>query len=321
MTAAIKNGDFEQVTSVVIAKDGKIIYEQYFDDGGKNALRNTRSVTKSIASMLLGIAIQEKKIRNEKAFIWPLLNLKRPASNPDKRKQRITFEDLITMSSLMECHDENQYSRGNEERMYLIEDWVQFFADLPIQGFPAWMKKPEDSPYGRNFRYCTAGVTALGAAIQTAVKQPLDDYAQEKLFSPLGIDKVLWQKSPLGLPQAGGGLSLRSVDLLKLGQLYLDKGKHQNKQILPSSWVEKSITPQAKVDDGVAYGYLFWLMDFPIKENTVTSYSMNGSGGNTVQIFPQQNAVIVITTTNFNVRQPHNITRKLLLQYIFPNIM
>lgn len=312
--ADVEHGDFKTITSVLVAQDGKVVYEHYFDDGGAEARRNTRSATKTVAGMLAGLAIEDGKLPSASARVFDILpaQYRERMAHPDPRKDAITVEDLLTMSSIAECDDDNQFSRGNEERMYIVEDWVQFYADLPVQGFPAWMPKPADSPHGRSFRYCTAGVTTLGATIQAAVHEPLQAYAQRRLFDPLGIQAPEWQLSPLGLAQAGGGLGLRTRDLWKLAQLYLDGGRYEGRQLVPADWVRRSLSPQATARDDADYGYLWWLMKIPYGGKTVVMPAMAGTGGNDIFLVPDKRAVVVITTANYNERQPHQYTFKLL---------
>lgn len=316
--AAVERGDFKAITSILVAEDGKIVYEHYFD-GDAQTRRNTRSATKTVAGMLAGLAIEDGALTSASARAFDVLpaRYRQRMEHPDPRKDAITVEDLLTMSSLVECDDENQFSRGNEERMYLVEDWVQFYADLPVQGFPAWMPKPADSPHGRSFRYCTAGVTTLGATIQAAVREPLQAYAQRRLFDPLGIEAPEWQFSPLGLAQAGGGLGLRTRDLWALAQLYLDGGRRDGRQLVPADWVRRSLSAHATAREDADYGYLWWLMKIPLDGRTVVMPAMAGTGGNDIFLVPEKRAVVVITTANYNERQPHQYTFK-LLQALLP---
>lgn len=320
VTSAINAGEYKQITSVVVSRHGKLIYEHYFDQEGAEGLRNTRSVTKTVTSMLVGVAVDRKQLRLD-TKVLPRFPELQPLANPDPRKDNITVEDFLTMSSLLECDDDNQLSRGNEERMYLIEDWSRFAAELPIRGFPDWQPRPEKSPYGRAWSYCTAGVTLLGPLLERVSGQSVPDFAAAHLFKPLGIDQVKWQFQPKGSAMTGGGLQLRSVDLAKLGQLYLNGGRWEGQQIVSSEWVRNSIAPHANAREGYDYGYLWWLQTFKVDGRSVPAFGMSGSGGNKVFVLPEQDAVVVITTTNFQVRGAHPLSEKLLTSLILPTLL
>lgn len=320
LTRSLRNGEFSGIDSVLLARRGRLVYEAYGDGPDEGAarlrLRNPRSATKTVTGMLIGIAIERGFLDGVSAPILPFFPEKQSVQHPDPRKAAITVEDLLTMSSLLECDDENTFSRGHEERMYPLEDWVGFALNLPVRGFPGWATKPADAPYGRSFSYCTAGTIVLGGVLERAVGQPIPDFARDTLFRPLGIERAEWQYTPTGQAMTGGGLSLASRDLLKLGQLYLQGGEWGGRQVVPARWVASSTRPHARVDEATEYGYLWWLRAFSSAGRSYAGYLMQGNGGNKVAVFPALELVAVVTSSKYNARGMRDVSDQLLVNYI-----
>ncbi len=316
MEEKINQGDYENITSVLVAKNGKLRYEQYFNTGGLHVKNNTRSVTKTMATVLVGLAIKEKHINSEQDKIFKYLKPRKPIQNPDSRKADITIEDLLSMSSIMECDDWNYFSRGNEERMYIIEDWLQFFVDLPVRSYP-WGPKPSDAPHGRVMSYCSAGAAALAEVVQSAIGQPVDQFFKEKFLNPLEINDYKLHHTPTQTLNTAGGSEYRSRDFLKMIQLFLQNGEWNGKEIIPSAWIGKSTTVKVNVRENTDYGYLLWLKSFG-SEKKYAAYYMSGNGGQKVLAIPQLDLAVVITTTNYGNRKAHDYTDELMDTYIVP---
>ncbi len=318
MNSKIENGDYEEITSILIAKKGKLVYEKYYNGASKESKHNTRSVTKTIATLLTGIAIDKGFISSEKDPIFPYLLDKMPVENPDPRKAEITLEDLLTMSSIVECDDNDDYSRGNENRMYIVEDWSKFYLDLPVKGYP-YRPKPEDSPYGRTMSYCSAGAAIVSEVVQSAVKMPADLFAKEHLLKPLNITDYTLHYSPTGTLNTAGGSEYKSRDLLKIIQMCANGGLWNGEQIVSESWIKKATSPKANAWEGMDYGYLFWLRTYG-GDNGVACYAMAGNGGNKVMSFPALDLTVVLTSTNYNNRKAHGYTDEILDKFIIPVI-
>lgn len=319
MDSLIVSKEFKEISSVVIAHNGKVIFENYYNGNTSDTKHNTRSCTKTITGTLIGSLIQDGSIKSVNESASKFSKVKN-IQNSDNRKDKITIEDLLTMSSMLECNDWEQDSRGKEDRMYLIEDWVKFYWDLPIKGFPEWVTKPKDSKYGRSFSYCTAGIVVLGDVINN-ISGSLEKYADKALFSKLGITDYHWQMTPTGIPMTGGGLGLKSRDLLKIGQLYLNNGQWNNERIISAEFVNESTKPKAEVGMfDYEYGYLWWLSEFGT-ESKEKAYFMSGTGGSKIVVLPKLDLVVVLTSTYYNGGiESHNQTTKLLDEYIVPEI-
>jgi CubicO group peptidase (beta-lactamase class C family) len=315
MEAAIAGDAAPDTTSVLIARDGRLVYERYFGKGGRDVLNDTRSATKSVTALLVGAAVDRGLIDGAQAPVYGFFP-DRHWLNADPRKLRFTVEDLLTMSSQWECDDDNQFSAGNEERMYLSADWTQFALDLPIKGYAPWMKRPEDSPHGRSFAYCTAGSFLLGAIVERVSGQPLAAFARDALEKPLGIHESQWQRSSEGVGMGGGGTRYRSRDLAKLGQLLLDGGRWNGKQVVSAEWIRAMTTVQAQAREDADYGYQVWRFGFDVRGTRHAAWAMSGNGGNYVFVVPSRRLVAVITRTRFNQRDMHAQSQKLMSDYI-----
>lgn len=309
----IRKGDYGTVTSVLIMEDGQIAYEGYFNGANANSLHNTRSVPKTITGMAVGAAIDEGLLSVD----TPAANFfsdVAPFENPDPRKFNITIEDAITMSSILECDDNDRFSRGNEARMSIVEDWASFFWDLPIRGYPGWSDTPATAKYGRVFAYCSAGVEMAGQLVERATKTRFQDYVKAKFFDPMEIDRFEWQENGLGQAHKSGGLSLTALGLAKFAEMQRSGGLYNGQRILSQTWTEEAIKPRAVAysDQQVEYGYLWWLSPYVVLGERFEDYYMAGNGGNRVVVMPAHDLVVVITKTDFNTRGMHQATDKLI---------
>lgn len=315
MDAAISGGQAPDTTSVLVVHGGALVHEAYFNGAGRNTLHNTRSLTKSVTAMLVGAAIDRGLISGVQAPVLGFFPDRHPA-HPGAFKNAIDIEDLLTMSAQWECDDNNEYSAGHEERMYVSADWTGFTLDLPERGYAPWMKRPADSPHGRAFAYCTANAFLLGAIVERASGIPLQRFAAEVLERPLGMATSVWNRSSEGVGMGGGGTEYRSRDLAKLGQLIIDEGRWDGRQVLPVAWTRAMTQVHAQTPFDADYGYQIWRFPFSVGDKPVHAWAMSGNGGNAVFVVPEKQLVVVVTRTHFNQRGMHQETQKLLQDYV-----
>jgi CubicO group peptidase (beta-lactamase class C family) len=321
LAAAVDAGEFQRLRAVVLARGGSLVFERYYNGADRDARTNVRSASKSVTSALIGVAIDRGEIAGVDARILELLPGYADRAAREPRLAEITVEDFLTMSSSLECDDWNEFSRGNEERMYLVEDWVGFAFDLPIRGFPPWTTRPEASPYGRAFSYCTAGAFALGAALEAATGAQIEDYAEAHLFGPIGLVGQEWPQAPSGQAITGGGLDMRARDMVRFGQLYLDGGSWRGTRVLSEDWVRQSFEPRAELDDETLYGYLWWIRDFEIESEVRRAYYASGNGGNEIFVVPDLDLVVAIAATAYNQPYQHDQAMRMMANYVLPAVV
>ncbi|MBL8519871.1 MAG: serine hydrolase [Betaproteobacteria bacterium] len=264
----------------------------YTDPGLRSKPPDLRSATKSITALLAGIAIARGHVPSVKSRVAALLPEHRKALESDPRKAAMTVEDLLTMRSGLDCDDWSPGSPGHEDTMYERRDWLAFWAALPSRDAP-----------GTHFSYCTGNVIALGAIIASAAGMPLDRFAREHLFEPLGIRGERWD-TWLGGRQvdSGGHLRLQPGHFARIGELVLAQGRWQGRQVVPAGWILRATTAHTEIPGRKQrYGYLWWVDETSLANLPKTRLLMAwGNGGNYLVVMPELRAVAAFTGTRFN---------------------
>lgn len=304
----IAENRFRNITGIAVIKNGKLLLEEYFNGSGRDSLQDTRSVGKSFSSALTGIAIKEGYLKSEYQNLKEFYDLKK-FKNYSSQKDNVTLKTLLTMSSGFDGNDEDSESPGNEENMYPTDNWVQFTLDLPMT---------ENKP-GKHWSYFTAGVVVTGDILDKSVPEGLENYADQKLFQPLGITHYQWQFTPQRKPSLAGGLRMKVLDLAKFGQLYKNNGIWNGKTLLDTSWIKKSFTNYfTDQKDFEGYGYLFWRKVYKVGNKNFEAYQCSGNGGNKIIVFTEIPVVMVITATAYNQPYAHSQADKMVQEYLLP---
>jgi CubicO group peptidase (beta-lactamase class C family) len=305
MGEAIATERYPDVHAVLIAHRGRLLFEEYFYEYDVYTPHALRSATKSVVSALVGLAIARGHLKDVRQPVLPVFAEEYPTiANDTDSKSRITVEDLLTMRSGLDCDDWNQASPGNESKMGRSDDWVKFTLDLPMRNSP-----------GSTSAYCSGGVIVLGRLVEKLSGKPLETFARENLFEPLGIRTFDWRFDPdRSSINTFCQLSLTPRDMLKIGLLYMNGGRWHDRQILPADWVKASTARHTSLDD-MEYGYLWWRPYLEVPGGRHHGIMATGNGGQKIFLWPALDVVVVMTGGNYNTSSPANA---LATKYILP---
>jgi CubicO group peptidase (beta-lactamase class C family) len=280
------------VHSVLIARHGKLVLEEYFFGYDESQPHDLRSASKTFASVLAGIAIDHGARFNINTPVLSLFPEYANVANVDDRKRQITVENLMTMSTGLACDENDDNSPGNENTMQsqtAQNDWYKFTLDLPMVHAP-----------GETYAYCSGTVNLLGGVVRNTTHMWLPDFFQKYVADPLDIRRYYMNLGPTGEAYFGGGLRLRPRDLLKLGQLYLDGGRWNGRRVVSASWVAQSVSPQIKTGAESADGYNWHLNTLHAGGKSYKEYEANGNGGQFLIVLPELDIAVVFTAANYN---------------------
>ena len=290
----IRARQIRDLDSLLIVRHGYLVTEEYFNGWGPEQAHTLQSDSKSITSLLAGIAIQQGKIPDVNAKVLDYFPEYQPIKNLDARKSALRVQDLLTMRTGLNWSEANYATSPLFQLNNCQCDWLRFVLDWPM------LEQP-----GTRFEYNSGGVILLGGLIRKATGMNVDAFAQQNLFAPLGITNAWWiTGQPNNLPHTGGGLYMRPRDMAKIGYLLLRNGRWDGRQIVSTDWLRQSVQHQVisdRIFDShfIDYGYLWWLLplDGTGAAQGVEADIYTAAGANEQWIFaiPKYDLVVVVT--------------------------
>lgn len=326
-TTKIEKQEYPNIHSVLVAKNGSLIYEKYFSGNDQNygkdigtihhkdtTLHDLRSISKSVVSACIGIAIDQGIIKGVDQKISDFF----PEISFEGEKSIWTIEHFLTMTTGLVWNENVPYndSKNDEIQMTYSKDPVVYVVKKPLQNKP-----------GEKFNYNGGATQVLAEIIERASSTALDQFANEHLFLPLGIENFKWNKYSVweGADEfaAPSGLRLTSRDLLKIGLLYRNQGNWNNKQVISEKWINESFKQKiefpSEVSDGNEwYGYQFWIWPDIFQNDEFTMIAANGNGGQNIFWDLENDLVVVTTAGNYNKWDIKNDPYALLKNEIYP---
>ncbi|WP_394824470.1 serine hydrolase domain-containing protein [Pendulispora albinea] len=314
-----RSGEIPNIHSVLVLQHGKTLAEWYLagDDSERGralgtvnhdptTLHDARSISKSVVSLLFGIAVSDRVVKSLDAPVLDHFPEYADLRTPDRLKIRL--RDLLSMTMGVAWDEESApYGdlRNNDTAMDMAPDRYRYALERPIV-----------APPGEKFQYSGA-CTALAAAILArATGVPLDVYAQQKLWEPLGVTKQVWLKDEKGVPIAASGLRLTPRDMGKIGQMILDHGRWNGQQVVPVAWIDDATALHAQMDPdpkcGWGYGYHFWRSPGCIVTPPTPLVMAAGYGGQRIWMVPSRDLVVVVTAGNYERRDQSKISSSVL---------
>jgi CubicO group peptidase (beta-lactamase class C family) len=291
-----------EIHGVLIARHGKLVLEEYFHGTNPDEPHDTRSAAKSLTSMLVGAAKLPASTHVYAAM----------GEHPDDpRKQALTVEHLLTMSSGLDCDDDDDNSPGREDTMQkqtAQPDWYKFTLDLKM------IRNP-----GEKSVYCSCQPNLSGGVLGRKTGRWLPDLFRDLVAEPLQIRNYAMNLTPTGDAYMGGGVRFPPRDFMKLGQVMIDGGRWHGRQIVSAEWAKRSTSPLTKIE-GRKYGYLWWLEDYPYRERTVRAFFAGGNGGQIVMGIPELDLVIAFYGGNYSDRVMFVPQQKLVPEDILPAV-